>query len=72
MASLFHRAYERAVWAQTVASDKYRNLPQSGKVAVWVYFALHVVIAGAVWWITPAKLLERELPCLEGHLIGLD
>lgn len=60
MSALFTRAYEQVIWVKDVALDRYKGLPRSGKVAVWVYFALHIVIGAAVWWITPTKLLERE------------
>lgn len=60
MSSLVSGVYERVVYLRNLAADKYKNLPVGGKVAVWVYFALHVVIGVAVWWITPTRLLERE------------
>ncbi|KAL8291758.1 hypothetical protein RQP46_002016 [Phenoliferia psychrophenolica] len=59
MSALFTRAYEQVIWVKDVALDRYKGLPRSGKVAVWVYFALHIVIGAAVWWITPTKLLEQ-------------
>lgn len=60
MAALAERALERFHTLRKSLHDRYVELPRAGKVAVWVYFGVHIGVMLAVWIITPGRLMDCE------------